>query len=576
MAISNKISRSGLWLLVGGLGLLGVQGAACSAPFRTCHYNRTCPPAEAGSAGDDSGGTGDEPEQSAAGRSGASYGGAGGTLAASGATDIDDVGGASEAGHGGMTGSTGGGTSAGAGGTAGSTFGGADGALGGGTSAAGTAGLSSGGAGGCATACARYQFCASNECLPAYVSTRVLPATDQVNGSGQVNSAVVLTNKPQGDIIVQLSGDLNLHDPGASRLTTLTGHGYASYTADGKLAWFRSRDTLAGSANVGRESQIALVPPSDFAVSYVKYDPPTGPIAGTHHFRVVRVNANSGNLTWEAKDARTTNEAGGALLIVPRPAQGDFLTFYPASGFDPGETCQVTDNGATASMSCLGGNYVSGAVPAADGAVWAWGAPPDTGSYALNPFSTTKWAFTSNPFQYAGNDAFILGIRGASTLVGPWISEGDYGPLLQLAALPGGDLVATAVGSGYMTFNGGQALLGQTGSTLFRLNTTTGQIVWRAPLALKPPLAVVAAPGGRVAVLNQPADEAPNVQLFDGASGALLSTLPLPAVSRPILAAGQTDLFVLGDYSSALDFDPGPGTDKPTSSRGVSISRYSF
>jgi len=95
------------------------------------------------------------------------------------------------------------------------------------------------------------------------------------------------------------------------------------------------------------------------------------------------------------------------------------------------------------------------------------------------------------------------------------MTEGDYGPGLMLAALPGGDLAVTAQGNGYVAFNGGQTLLEQAGSVLFRLDATTCHVVWRTPLAL-------------------------------------------------------------GDYSSAFDFDPGTGTDQPSSSRGVYISRYSF
>jgi len=132
----------------------------------------------------------------------------------------------------------------------------------------------------------------------------VLPTTDQTSGYGQINSAVVLTNKAQGDIIVQFSGsssELQLSDPGASMLTYLAGSGYARYTADGKLTWSRTRESLTGSTNVDRESAIALVPPTDFGVSYVKYEPPTGPTTGKYFYRVARINGNTGNLTWEAK-----------------------------------------------------------------------------------------------------------------------------------------------------------------------------------------------------------------------------------------------------------------------------------
>lgn len=154
-------------------------------------------------------------------------------------------------------------------------------------------------------------------------------------------------------------------------------------------------------------------------------------------------------------------------------------------------------------------------------------------------------------------------LDGIPLLVVPRATQGDFltfYPALS-RSLPGE--ACTAIG---------QTLLEQSGSVLFRLDPTTGHIVWRTALS-HPPSALIAAPGGRIAVLST----VPSVQLFDGATGALLSTLPLPPTSsHPVLAAGQADLFVLGDYSSAFDFDPGPGSDQPPSNRGVYISRYAF
>lgn len=459
---------------------------------------------------------------------------------------------------------------------------------GGGGTAAGSGGIAAGGGvSACAAACESFQFCAGQTCLPSYASTRVIPATDQTNGSGQINSAVVLSNKAQGNIIVQLSGDLVLSDANAGVLATLTGVGYASYTPEGNLAWYRSQTNLLKA--VGRESALALLAPADFAVSYVKYDPPTGPVAGTYSFRTSRINGITGNLTWEAKYPTTTNfgSTGSRYVILPRMAQGNLLTFQPLyPGTTPGtnDFCTVTDNGTSGSVTCSGANYSFDGVSGTDGSTaWTWGAPgspTEGGSYKLNPFASTAWPFAGNPYQqggFGGEDAFIVGIRGASTTIGPWMTEGDYGPGLLLAALPDGDLAVAASGNGYMTFNGDQSLLSKVGGVLFRLDTKTGQIVWRKPLSQTPD-AVIAAPGGRIAVLNpQSGSNNPRVDLFDAATGSALSTLPLPyALAHSVLAAGQTDLFVLGDFTSAFDFNPGPGTDKPSATRGVYISRYSF
>lgn len=523
--------------------------------------------AEAGSAGKlGAGHTG----AGVSGRSNTADGGASDRAGASGEAGADSSQGGDTpaSGEGGGAGTTGNQGNAGASGNAsvaGGPAGGTAGAVGGGGNSAG--------GGGCATACASYQFCSTNKCLPTYANTRVLPATDQSSGSGEVKSAIVLTDKPKGDVIVQLSGELNLYDPGASMQTKLTGAGYVRYTADGKLAWFRTRDALTGSSDVSRESAIALVPPSDFAVNYVKYDAATGPVAGTYSARLARVNGNSGNRTWEAKYPSTTNASGGWPMVVPRTTQGDFLTLDSVLNYQAGQACRVVDNGTSGTVTCSGSSYAMGAAASADGTTaWIWGAPGVTKSVPLNPLSTTEWPLTANPYKFGGEDAFILGIRGPSGSVGPWISEGDYGPLLGLTELPGGDLAVTARGVGYMTFNGGQSLLENTGSVLFRLDST-GHILWRTSLA-QTPAALVTAPGGRIAVLSTASGV--QVQLFNAANGALLSTIPLPPTSYPVMVAGETDLVVLGDYSAAFDFDPGPGTDKPASTRGVYISRYSF
>jgi len=181
----------------------------------------------------------------------------------------------------------------------------------------------------------------------------VLPATDEVNGSGRVSSAVVLTNEPQGDLVLQLSGELKLDDAAPSTQTALTGRGYARYTADGKLVWFRSTRSLTGSDKVGAESALALVPPSDFALSYVAPNVQTEPVVPTSSYRLARVDASSGELTWQAK--YPSNFLNGIPLLVVRSTQGDFLTFYPAQSRSlPGEACRAMDNGTSASVTCSG------------------------------------------------------------------------------------------------------------------------------------------------------------------------------------------------------------------------------
>jgi len=97
MAGSTKVSRSGVWLLLGALGITGAQITSCSSPFHSCYETRTCAPVphdEAGAAGDEFGGTGGG--QPIAGASGS--GRAGAVSAEAGLGGTDNVGGASSGG----------------------------------------------------------------------------------------------------------------------------------------------------------------------------------------------------------------------------------------------------------------------------------------------------------------------------------------------------------------------------------------------------------------------------------------------------------------------------------------------
>jgi sulfatase modifying factor 1 len=93
MAVSTRVSKAGVWLLLGILGVAAAQNAACSPKFHSCYRTRTCPKAphdDAGAAGEEAAGTGGAGEagaefggtsggeQSPAGASGAADGGSGG------------------------------------------------------------------------------------------------------------------------------------------------------------------------------------------------------------------------------------------------------------------------------------------------------------------------------------------------------------------------------------------------------------------------------------------------------------------------------------------------------------------
>src|SRR4051812_30747676 len=79
MAVSTKVSTTGVWLLLGVLGGAGAQSMACSSKFSSCYAHRNCPEepsAEAGAAGDESSGASGEGGQPTVGGSGVG-GGAG-------------------------------------------------------------------------------------------------------------------------------------------------------------------------------------------------------------------------------------------------------------------------------------------------------------------------------------------------------------------------------------------------------------------------------------------------------------------------------------------------------------------
>src|SRR4051812_27207661 len=95
MALSTKASKTRVWLLLGVLGFVGAQSAACSAPFHSCQERRNChkdPQAEAGAAGDESGGASSEGARPTGGASGSGRGGDGEGRAESGAGGTDDGG----------------------------------------------------------------------------------------------------------------------------------------------------------------------------------------------------------------------------------------------------------------------------------------------------------------------------------------------------------------------------------------------------------------------------------------------------------------------------------------------------
>ena len=452
--------------------------------------------------------------------------------------------------------------------------------------------------GACGTSCQSYQFCAGGACLPQYVSTKVLPTQSLASGSSvQIQSAAVETNKTQGDLLVQLSladSTVTMSAPTDTSITQVStstpsgGSGYtaiglARYTANGTLAWGRDLLGVLGATSQRGVDSTTVSPfvlnsTGDVMVAYYWQDPPpTGPARQTSQMYLGRVNSDNANLMWAAVYSASALDV---TTIVPRSAKSDYVTF----GVN-GEVWQVVENTSSESATAtrLGVDNFSGALPDVNGATtWLYGFGY-AGTFALNPWSTQTWNITSNP--NGGADAFIIGVKDDGTSVGPWMSEGDWGPQYRVAMDTAGDLLVAASSSGYTTFNGGQDFITKStgGNVLVKIDHTNGQIIWRTELTTFPTM-LTAVAGNRVVTMQQQLDSstlapiatAPyQLDIYSTTDGTHLSSLSAGMMAQTI-AAGTKDLFVLGTVSAASDFDPGTGVDSQGSAAGVYISRYSF
>jgi hypothetical protein len=431
--------------------------------------------------------------------------------------------------------------------------------------------------GDCHTACEGYQFCDGSKCLPHYVSTRVQPSSSGSSGGG-ISAVAVFTDGPQDDLLVRLAGVI-ASAPGAA-LTAVVEDGFARYTPAGDLAWSKERSNLSTNMSGGTPS-VALLPSGDFAIAYRKYDPSSGPVAGTYSERVARIGGHTGNLVWEAKFPRTTTADGTEPgVLVARSQKQDIITFDFAQTLTiGGETCQTSDLGTSGTVTCLGSSgYVMGAAPGVDGVtVWSWGAYDDTIAAALNPWSSQTWQLTTNPSQFSGGDGYIWGSRDDGTTVGPWFTEGDYGVLMNLVVDSADDLIVSATASGYVTFNGGQDFFGSSGGVLLaKIDHTNGRIVWKTMLSVKPRF-IALAPGDRILTVDDVASAgAYPLNLYSGADGRHLASFPIGSNDQSAIASGKTEIYVVGSVSTPTDFNPGAATDTLGSTPGVYISRFTF
>jgi hypothetical protein len=442
--------------------------------------------------------------------------------------------------------------------------------------------------GACGTACESYQFCATSKCLPTYQSTRVQPLTSGSSGVTVVGGGVA-KDKAQGDLVLQLDGGVTLSAPGATFTSSIDGLGFVRYTASGNLVWFRQSNQLfAGDSNSHADATtpMALADDGDVVLSYSQYVPSGGPVAGRTDYLLARVGAYSGDVLRSGVFVRGAGTNGGRLTkIVPRPGKSDFIAYLQAYTFQVGgPVYRIADSGsALTSSDLLTSNFIFEGTVGADGQTfWYWGGFDGvTEPVPLNPWSTQTWKWAGNPFQFSGGDVYIVGAKDDGTTIGPWFSEGDYGALMHMVVDSAGELIVVASSSGYVTFNGGQEFFPDSagGLILAKISHTDGKILWRTALAKASlPDRLVLLPGDRVVttdVVNS--DGSYTLGIYSGTNGSLLSRIPVSAKQTvQLMAAGKSDLFLVGSVSSSVDFNPGTAADNQGSTPGMFITRYSF
>lgn len=135
--------------------------------------------------------------------------------------------------------------------------------------------------GDCGHACEGYQFCEGGRCLPTYVSTKLLAATEPT-----VIGAAVARDKNVGDLIVEFSTGtvaVTLSPPGAERTSTVAPNrtALARYTPEGILTWGRDLANIVEGYQYASYSFL-LASNGDLILPYGRYIPGSGPNPRVH------------------------------------------------------------------------------------------------------------------------------------------------------------------------------------------------------------------------------------------------------------------------------------------------------
>jgi hypothetical protein len=431
----------------------------------------------------------------------------------------------------------------------------------------------------------------------------MLPITGDGDSSEQ--SVVAAAEAANGDVVVQvlatIRNRITFSGPGdygswIDPETVNYADGLARFTPSGSLVWGRDVAQMLASTS----SQPVIVPHSGlcpFALAsngdiVLVYDrsnpPPNGPVMQTDQYRLGRIDSNDPSLIWEA----TVPIDYDVCNVVPRAAKNDFVVFGSAPDMYYGVTgsvFEIPNGGATAHF--LAPNWSFGQVVGKDGAtIWEW-TDYYGGAAQLNPWSSTTWNIGGNPSMAGGYDAAIIGVQdgasptisGSGTQIGPWISEGDYGPTYQMIVDSNGDLIVSVTSGGITRINGGMSLLSGAGNALVKLSGTTGSVLWQKDIPAQT-TRLSMAPGGRIVTLADVENPATGgsgdtgkpyvLSLYSDADGSLLTSFSAGSAAFQI-ASGANDIYVVGMSTSAADFNPGSASD-PSEPPCIFISRYTF
>lgn len=440
--------------------------------------------------------------------------------------------------------------------------------------------------GACGTACEGYQYCHASKCTPTYAWTRVLPVAP-LDAISQIQSAAVGST---GDIFV------NATIFAGATLTTVTFSNATEPNTQASIVASAStvvlgRYTSANVLELGTDlaflfaghptgtgfpngvSNLALTSLDDVMLGGVDIgQQPPGPGAPiTFPWLLARFNSANFLLREWATTYPIVNASPVVFrTIISRPTRGDYLTIGS-------QLMQVLENAATPTSL---GNYIANTAGLGSDKTTLWLAGGNAGdvgllgAYVLNPWSPT----TTN---IGAGQSFIIGARDNGMSFGPWLTinaGARPAAFSNLAVTATGDLIVLTAGggrgdTGAVSLNGREILSVQDSSSIFKLATATGTVVWKASLTTGLPLMAVAPDGAVIAVSSQTSTY--GLTMYADADGSVPASFTGSGQAQAIVA-GSSSLYVVGVVSGSADFNPGAKTDIQGNLPGIFITRFAY